>query len=130
MKNHSTWLQRRMESPTFRRAIAREHFIEEFLGRIEEEMRRSNVTRIELADRMGCRPSNVTRILKRTTNLTAESMVDLAEALGLRLLPLVKPAVHSAGRQCEIVPFPIVEHWGHTDAGWSACDQEEAAYGH
>lgn len=128
MKQHKTWLQKRMDSPAFLKALSREAFIEEFLGRIEEEMQRAGVSRVELAGRMGCRPSNVTRILKRSTNLTAETMVDLAAALGLRLYPLFKPASHAQARGCDVIRFPVTEHWTDWNADWGTCIQEEASH--
>jgi len=127
MRQRKTWLQKRMESPEFRKALSREAFIEEFLGRIEEEMNRAGLSRVELAERMGCQPSNVTRILKRTTNLTAETMVDLAAALDLRLYPLFKPASLSLSRECEILRFPV-DHWKDWNAGWEAFHEEEACH--
>jgi transcriptional regulator with XRE-family HTH domain len=84
------WLEGKLEDPNFQRLLAREDFIEYFLTEIERTMREQKVTRAELARRMDCRPSNVTQLLRRTRNLTAASMVDLAFHLNLKLRVLIE----------------------------------------
>jgi len=74
-----------MEDPEFRRLLAQEEFIETFLYRIDDEMRKRGVTRAELASRMGCTPNSIIRIINRTKTLTAATMVDIALSLGLKL---------------------------------------------
>lgn len=77
----SGWLDGKTEDPEFQRLYAREEAIEAFLSRIDQEMERRGVTRAELARRMECSPANVTQVMRRTANLTAATMVDLAFAL-------------------------------------------------
>jgi len=85
------WLQRNLQDPEFKRYLAREDLIEHFLNAIDSEMSRRGVSRAELARRMGCRPSNVTQILRRTRNLTVATMVDIAFHLDLRLELVIRP---------------------------------------
>lgn len=74
-----------MKDPEFRSAFEREWYIEDFLIRIEERMATLGLTRKGLAGRLGCSSANVTQLFRRKNNLTAETMVDLALAVGLRL---------------------------------------------
>jgi hypothetical protein len=79
------WLEDKTDNPEFLRLCAREEFIEEFLSHVENEMKRTSVSRAELARRMECKPSNVTQMFRRTRNLTAATMVDIAFHLKLQL---------------------------------------------
>jgi plasmid maintenance system antidote protein VapI len=79
------WLQSNLQDPKFQRLYQREDLIEDFLGGIEEELERQGLSRKDLAERLGCRPANVTQIMRRTRNLTANTIVDIAFALGLKL---------------------------------------------
>ena len=79
------WLEDQLNDSEFQRLCAREDFIEDFLTYIENEMKKSNVSRTELARRMGCKPANVTQMFRRTRNLTAATMVDIAFYLKLQL---------------------------------------------
>ncbi len=87
---HKGWLEGKLEDPNFERLVARENFIEYFLTEIDRIMREQKITRAELARRMNCRPANVTQLFRRTRNLTATSMVDLAFHLNLKLRLLVE----------------------------------------
>lgn len=84
-KKAGNWLDEQFQDPEFQRLYAREDLIEDFLGAVEEEMQRQGVSRSELATRLGCKPANVTQMFRRTRNLTASTMVDIAFHLGLRL---------------------------------------------
>jgi ribosome-binding protein aMBF1 (putative translation factor) len=109
------WLESRSSQESFRRAFAREDAIENFLTVIEEEMVGKGVSRKQLAGLMNCRPANITRIMKRTANLTAATMVDLAWALGLKVCFVVKPQVQQGSRgdgaQVIKVDFSRWESW-------------------
>jgi len=91
MSDHRTqdpgWLAEEWDSPQFQRLYCREDFIEEFLSLVEHEMQERRVTRSELARRLGCQPANVTQMFRRTRNLTASTMVDVAYVLGFKLMP-------------------------------------------
>ena len=84
------WLESRLEDQNFQRLLAREDFIEDFLSEVTRVMEHQQITRADLARRMGCRPSNVTQMFRRTRNLTAASMVDLAFHLKLQLRLVVE----------------------------------------
>lgn len=84
-KRRAGWLADKEDDPEFMKLCAREDFIEEFLTVVEDAMKRSNVTRAELARRMNCEKSNITQMFHRTRNLTAATMVDIAFHLDLRL---------------------------------------------
>jgi ribosome-binding protein aMBF1 (putative translation factor) len=86
------WLEAMADDAEFHRLYAREDLIEDFLHAIEAAMARQGVSRSELARRLGCRPANVTRIMRRTTNLTAATLVDMAFALDLHVRLDVRPA--------------------------------------
>ena len=80
------WLEKNKKNPEFSRYLAREDFIEDFLSAVEKMMAKKRITRSELAKKLGCKPPNITQIMKRTRNLTASTMVDIAFHLGYRLL--------------------------------------------
>ena len=50
--------------------------------RIIEEMDRSDISRVELAKRLGVSPAYITKILRGHANLTIESLAKIAFALG------------------------------------------------
>jgi transcriptional regulator with XRE-family HTH domain len=106
------WLEAQLEDREFRRSYAREDLIEEFLHQVEEAMDRRGVSRRQLAALLGCSAANVTRIMRRTGNLTAATMADLAFALDLRLRIDLEPMTdwtvgpyleHVTGAQAEFV---------------------------
>lgn len=76
-----------IQDPEFRRQFEREWFVEDFLGRIEDRMKETGVTRKALAGLLGCSAANVSQLFRRENNLTADTMVDLAIAVGYRLRP-------------------------------------------
>jgi transcriptional regulator with XRE-family HTH domain len=78
-----------MEDPEFRAQFEREWYVEEFLTGIEEQMKKTGMTRKALAERLGCSPANITQLFRRENNLTAETMVDLALGVGCRLRSLL-----------------------------------------
>lgn len=82
---NSGWLASRVGNEDFERLLAREDFVEDFLSAVEEAMAGQRVTRAELARRMKCAPANVSQLFRRTRNLTAATMVDIAFHLGLAL---------------------------------------------
>ena len=90
MTKQKGWLESNLEDQEFQRLLAREDFIEDFLNEIDRLMTEKRMTRAELARRMDCRPSHVTQLFRRTRNLTAASMVDLAFHLGVRLRVVVE----------------------------------------
>lgn len=85
------WLQSNLEDSEFQRLYAREDFIEGFLHHLDAAMDDRGISRKQLAAIVGCSPANVTRALRRTSNLTATTMVDLALAAGIRLRIQTEP---------------------------------------
>lgn len=77
------WLEGRLESRTFRRLFERERVTEYFLGTIESLMQAKGITRSRLAELMECHatPANITRAMRRSTNMTLSTMVDMTHAL-------------------------------------------------
>jgi ribosome-binding protein aMBF1 (putative translation factor) len=84
-KKSKGWLEQNLEDEEFRRLLEHEKFIEKYLNVIDEEMRNLGLPRAELARRMGCKPSNITQIMRRIRNLNTATMVDIAFFLGLKL---------------------------------------------
>jgi transcriptional regulator with XRE-family HTH domain len=89
--NEKGWLETNLEDSAFRRQYAREDLVEEFLHQIDAVMNERGVSRSQLAGLLGCSGANVTRIMRRTTNLTASTMADLASALELRVRVQLEP---------------------------------------
>jgi transcriptional regulator with XRE-family HTH domain len=85
------WLDEKMEDASFRRLYEREKVIESFLNRIQQVMDRQSVTRAELARRMECSAANITQLMRRTTNLTVATMVDLAFSLDQKVTLSIMP---------------------------------------
>lgn len=86
-----------MEDRAVRAAFEREWLADEIVVALEQKMREMNVNRSELARRLECSPANVTKLFRRSTNLTLGSLVDVALALNHRfrapeLEPLEAPA--------------------------------------
>ncbi len=72
------WLSKELQDEEFQRVYAREELVEGFLEEVLEFMEQENISRSELAERMGCSRANITQLLRRTRNLTAETMSDIA----------------------------------------------------
>lgn len=90
------WFSERMEDPEFRRHYERESATEDFLGQIEDLLAALNISRSKLAELMGCKPSNITKIMRRSNNLKLSTMVDMAMALNRRLrLSIEEADAHS-----------------------------------
>lgn len=79
------WLSSKMKDPEFRKLFEREMFAEDFLARVEQAMKEQNVSKTELAKRMGCSVPNVSRAMRKTSNMTVATMVDMVLSLNLRL---------------------------------------------
>lgn len=68
--------------PTQRLLLRKEELILAVTNAISEELERQDLTKMELADRMGVARSNVTMLLAGGRNLTLGSIAHLADALG------------------------------------------------
>lgn len=73
------------------KAITLEVFTESFIAEMERIMRLDNVNQAELARRLGCSPSNITQIMKYSSNLNAATMANIATALDHRIVVRFKP---------------------------------------
>lgn len=62
-----------------------EHVVLDFTSSVEALMREQDVTRSELARRIGSSPAYVTKVLRGDANFTVKSMVLIARALNARL---------------------------------------------
>lgn len=92
MKTKRGWLSDKIRDPEFQRLCAREDLIEDFLSAVEAAMLKKKITRADLARRLKCSPQNVTQLFRRTSNLTAATMADIAFHLGLTLKLKAVPA--------------------------------------
>ena len=68
-----------------------EDFRLEFMEELAREMKHLNVSRTELARRVGVSPAYITKILRGDSNFTLQSMVKLAFALGSKLCIRMEP---------------------------------------
>ena len=68
-----------------------EDFRLEFMEELAREMKHLNISRTELAKRIGVSPAYITKILRGDSNFTLQSMVKLAFALGSKLCIRMEP---------------------------------------
>lgn len=85
------WLQANLENWQFRRLYQRELVAESFIVRIEDAMNEQHVTKTELAKRMECSSANISRVMRKTTNMTIATMVDMALSLNLGIRITLEP---------------------------------------
>lgn len=85
------WLAGRMKSLEFKKSFERHGLADDFIAAIEAVMLRDGVSRSQLAERMGCKPANVTRAMRNTTNLTIATMVEMAFAVDCRVRVWLQP---------------------------------------
>lgn len=57
----------------------------EFLAQVTARMRTQGISNAELARRLGTSPAYVTRLFRGTANLSVQTMVKLARAVGTKL---------------------------------------------
>ena len=79
-----TILDEYMDDPEFVQTFAQEEFILEITERICEIMQQDNVSRTELACRLGCTKGNITQLLGGGRNLTVRRIADIFRVLGYR----------------------------------------------
>jgi len=63
----------------------------EFTEKIVRRMEESGISRSELADRLGKKKPQITRLLKGNNNFTVETMVEIADALGCNYRSHLEP---------------------------------------
>ena len=75
------------DDPELRREVECEWFSDGTIIQIEQKMEALGLSRKELASRLKCSPANVTQLLRRGSNLTLETLMDIALAMHHRFLP-------------------------------------------
>lgn len=73
-----------------------EEVIIEFTEKVVAAMRERDMSRVELAQRLGVSKAFVTKLLNGNPNLTIRTMVSLAAALGCELLVDIQPRAKSS----------------------------------
>lgn len=111
-----------MADPEIRKLFEKEWLADEIVVQLERKMEELGLTRKDLAERLGCRPPNVTQLLRKGTNLTLGKMVDLALALDHRFLaPVLVPVSEAPPWECiEVTVQPAIPHTWKAEAADSA----------
>ena len=90
-----TTIETNLQDPEFRRHFAEEGFVVECMERVCEWMEREDVTRAELARRLGTTPANVTQMLSGR-NVSLRTLASVAHVLGgvpeFRIIGASEPA--------------------------------------
>jgi transcriptional regulator with XRE-family HTH domain len=73
-----------LENDEVRRAVEYEWFADETILQIEQKMDDLSMSRADLAARLKCSPANVSQLLRRGSNLTLKTLMELALAMGHR----------------------------------------------
>lgn len=105
------WLTAKLENWEFRRLYERELVAESFITRIEDAMDEQTITKTELAKRMECSVANISRAMRKTTNMTIATMVDMGLSLNLRVKIELEPM---GVKECAFTP-----HAKPVDSAWS-----------
>jgi hypothetical protein len=101
-----------MDDPAVRRDMEYEWFADGIIVQIEKKMEEMNILRQELAAKMGCTPANVTRLLRKGSNLTLRSIIDLALALDHRFLePKLVPLAGNPWDVCLVMEMALPNRW-------------------
>jgi transcriptional regulator with XRE-family HTH domain len=91
--------------PRQRPGLRREELILAVTNAISEEMDRQDMTKAELAERLGRTRGEVTQLLSGGRNLTLATIAELADAIGCRvhveLRPSGRPAVRAPRRSAQ-----------------------------
>lgn len=81
----------------------------EFTEKLARLMQEHNISKVDLARRLGTSPAYVTKVFRGDANFTMRSMVKLARVLGGRFVPDVTVAVPPAPAETSnVIPFPVV----------------------
>lgn len=99
---------------TFKEAEERDEFLTElaileFTSQLNRLMKEKNISKVELARRLGTSPAYVTKVFRGDANFTMHSMVKLARVLGGRFVPGVVENIAAAPQvKNNVIPFPTV----------------------
>ena len=86
-----SWLAQQLQDWKKRRLFEQERLSVSFLNTVAQTMQELDVSKAELADRLGCSRANVTQLLSGNRNVTLHTMSDLAVALGRRVTVDLQP---------------------------------------
>jgi transcriptional regulator with XRE-family HTH domain len=109
----------------FERLVAQEMLIESATEKLLELMERHDVSKAELARRLGKSRPFITQVMDGSRNMTLRTVADLAFALGyeLRLGEAATPhAMGVRGSEPKVMPADQVSGWAHdrTKRNWAA----------
>lgn len=79
------WMAEFSESGEFQRAFVYETVMEGILSKAEEAMKDRDITRQELARRIGCPLSQVTEVFERNENESMRALCGIVWSLGLTI---------------------------------------------
>ena len=79
------WLEKQMEKPEFRRLLATEDFIEDFMNEADRRMKEKGMNHKQLAKMLGRDPYHITIVMQRRREITASMMANIAFHLGMKL---------------------------------------------
>ncbi len=80
-----SWAEQQMKNPAFRTAYIEEKRILELALRLGEARRAKNLTQEKLAKKVHMKPEAISRLESGTHNMTVETLVRVAGALGKRV---------------------------------------------
>lgn len=118
-----------LQDPEVRLAFEQEWLLQEFLSQLEDHMKSHDITRSDLARRMGTSPAFVTQAMREGNNLTMHTMVQMAHAAGLRICLALAPLSQMAMPQSTPwLPWNVVycEHEPANDQRWARLIASEA----
>jgi len=114
-----TWLEREIKTPRNARLYAQEALIEEAGELVAEAMNRLNLSKSQLAKRIGVTKAHITQLLSGSRNMTLRTLADLMHAMGHRVV-LTSSATHDKGESREVCwsfqsPKPVMHRWEPRD---------------
>lgn len=80
----------------------------EFTSQLSTLMQKLNISKVELARRLGTSPAYVTKVFRGDANFTLRSMVKLTRALGGTFSPEISFEPEQVVEVDNIIPFPLV----------------------
>lgn len=109
MFNNEEWTQRQEASEADRREYERERLILWTTEQLSELMIKMNVTKADLARKLGTSRAHITQMLSGSRNVTLNTLADAAWALGQRASVRMEPL-----REGAFISSPVVPVWRGT----------------
>lgn len=103
--------------------------ITQVTNEIDWLMRENQITRADLAARMGVSPGRVSQVLSGGENLTLRTLASLASALGAHFEVELRPAGALAGGQAEDTAVREAGHTPVRSAPYEPAELSEARFG-